>query len=42
MGSGIIVDMVLDSVKGMPSTEAAARAQRRVEELLVRGGYLKK
>jgi len=42
MGSGIIVDMVLDSVKGMPSQEAAARAQKRVEELLVRGGYLKK
>jgi ABC-type glycerol-3-phosphate transport system substrate-binding protein len=42
MGSGILVDMVLDSVKGMPSAEAAARAQKRVEELLVRAGYLKK
>ncbi len=42
MGSGILVDMVLDSVKGMPSAEAAARAQKRVEELLVQGGYLKK
>ncbi len=42
MGSGILVDMVFDSVKGMPSTEAAARAQKRVEELLSRAGYLKK
>jgi hypothetical protein len=42
MGSGILVDMVLDSVKGMPSAEAAAKAQRRVEELLVQTGYLKK
>ena len=42
MGSGILVDMVLDSVKGVPSAEAAARAQRRVEELLVKAGYLKK
>jgi multiple sugar transport system substrate-binding protein len=42
MGSGILVDMVLDAVKGMPSAEAAARAQKRVEELLVRAGYLKK
>ena len=42
MGSGILVDMVLDSVKGMPSAEAAARAQKRVEELLRQAGYLKK
>ena len=42
MGSGILVDMVLDSVKGVPSAEAAARAQRLVEELLVKAGYLKK
>ena len=42
MGSGILVDMVLDSVKGTPSAEAAARAQKRVEDLLVKGGYLKK
>jgi len=42
MGSGILVDMVLDSVKGMPSAEAAAKAQKRVEELLVQAGYLKK
>ncbi len=42
MGSGILVDMVLDSVKGMPSAEAAAKAQKRVEDLLTRAGYLKK
>jgi multiple sugar transport system substrate-binding protein len=42
MGSGILVDMVLDSVKGTPAAEAAAKAQKRVEELLSRGGYLKK
>jgi multiple sugar transport system substrate-binding protein len=42
MGSGILVDMVLDSVKGMPSTEAASKAQKRVEELLAQMGYLKK
>lgn len=42
MGSGILVDMVMDAVKGMPSAEAAARAQKRVEELLQRGGYLKR
>jgi multiple sugar transport system substrate-binding protein len=42
MGSGILVDMVLDSVKGMPSAEAAAKAQKRVEELLARAGYLRK
>jgi hypothetical protein len=42
MGSGILVDMVMDAVKGMPSEEAAAKAQKRVEELLVRTGHLKK
>jgi multiple sugar transport system substrate-binding protein len=42
MGSGILVDMVFDAVKGMPSAEAAARAQKRVEELLASAGYLKK
>jgi hypothetical protein len=42
MGSGILVDMVLDSVKGVPSAEAAAKAQKRVEELLTSSGYLKK
>jgi multiple sugar transport system substrate-binding protein len=42
MGSGILVDMVMDAVKGTPSAEAAAKAQRRVEELLASGGYAKK
>jgi len=42
MGSGILVDMVFDAVKGMPSADAAAKAQKRVEELLVSTGYLKK
>jgi multiple sugar transport system substrate-binding protein len=42
MGSGILVDMVLDAVKGMPSMEAATKGQKRVEELLVKAGYLKK
>src|SRR3989449_8369768 len=42
MGSGILVDMVLDAVKGMPSAEAASKAQKRVEGLLVQTGYLKK
>jgi len=42
MGSGILVDMVMDAVKGMASPEAAARGQKRVEELLVSAGYLKK
>ncbi|HBH00581.1 MAG TPA: hypothetical protein DDZ42_01480 [Candidatus Rokubacteria bacterium] len=42
MGSGILVDMVMDAVKGMASPEAASKAQKRVEELLARGGYLKK
>jgi hypothetical protein len=34
--------MVLDAVKGTPSLEAATKAQKRVEELLAKGGYLKK
>ncbi len=42
MGSGILVDMVLDAVKGTPSDQAVAKAQRRVEELLTKAGYLKK
>jgi multiple sugar transport system substrate-binding protein len=42
MGSGILVDMVLDSVKGMSSSDAATKAQKRVEELLAQTGYLKK
>jgi hypothetical protein len=33
MGSGILSDMVLDAVKGTPSAEAAAKAQKRAEEL---------
>jgi ABC-type glycerol-3-phosphate transport system substrate-binding protein len=33
LASGILSDMVLDAVKGMPSAEAAAKAQKRVEEL---------
>jgi multiple sugar transport system substrate-binding protein len=42
MGSGVLVDMVLDAVKGMSSTEAATKAQKRIEELLTKAGYLKK
>jgi multiple sugar transport system substrate-binding protein len=42
MGSGILVDMVLDAVKAMPSAESAAKAQKRVEELLAQAGYLKR
>src|SRR5207245_1877648 len=42
MGSGILVDMVLDSVKGMPSAEAAARAQKRVVEPPVEGRRLRR
>lgn len=42
MGSGILVDMVMDAVKGVPSAVAAAKAQRRVEELLIRTGHIKK
>ena len=42
MGSGILVDMVLDSVKGMSSSDAAAKAQKRVEDLLAQTGYLKR
>ena len=30
MGSGILVDMVFDAVKGMPSAEAAAKAQKQI------------
>jgi multiple sugar transport system substrate-binding protein len=42
MSSGILVDMVFDAVKGMPSQEAAAKAQRRVEDFLIQAGHLKK
>ena len=36
LDSGIIADMVHDAVKGMAPAEAAAKAQRRVEDLLAR------
>ncbi len=39
LGSGIIVDMVTDAVRGMPSKEAAAKAQARAEELITKLGY---
>jgi len=42
MSSGILVDMVFDAVKGMPSQEAAVKAQRRVEDFLIQAGHLKK
>ena len=42
LGSGILYDMVMDAVKGTPSAQAAAKAQRRAEELLASGGYAKK
>jgi len=42
LSSGILVDMVFDAVKGMPSQEAAVKAQRRVEDFLIQAGHLKK
>jgi multiple sugar transport system substrate-binding protein len=42
MSSGILVDMVFDAVKGMPSQEAAAKAQKRVEDFLLQAGHLKR
>ena len=42
LSSGILVDMVFDAVKGMPSHEAAIKAQRRVEDFLIQAGHLKK
>ena len=39
LGSGIVVDMVTDAVRGMPSKEAAAKAQARAEELITKLGY---
>ena len=42
LSSGILVDMVFDAVKGMPSQEAAAKAQKRVEDFLIQAGHLKK
>jgi hypothetical protein len=41
MGSGVLTDMVLDAVKGTSSAEAAAKAQKRAEELLTKAGHLK-
>jgi len=39
LGSGIVPDMVTDAVRGMPSKEAAAKAQARAEELITKLGY---
>jgi len=39
LGSGIVPDMVTDAVRGMPSAQAAAKAQQRAEELITKLGY---
>ena len=39
LGSGIVVDMVTDAVRGMTSKEAAAKAQARAEELITKLGH---
>lgn len=39
LGSGIIPDMVTDAVRGMPSQQAAAKAQARAEELITGLGH---
>ena len=39
LGSGIIPDMVTDTVRGMPSAQAAAKAQARAEELITKLGH---
>lgn len=39
LGSGIVPDMVTDAVRGMPSAQAAAKAQARAEELITKLGY---
>jgi multiple sugar transport system substrate-binding protein len=39
LGSGIIPDMVTDAVRGMPSQQAAAKAQGRAEELISKLGH---
>ncbi len=39
LGSGIIPDMVTDAVRGMPSSQAAAKAQARAEELITKLGH---
>jgi len=42
LGSGILRDMVMDvALEGKPAKDAAARAQKRLEELLKSKGYLK-
>jgi ABC-type glycerol-3-phosphate transport system substrate-binding protein len=38
-GSNILVDMVTDAVRGMPSAQAAAKAQGRAEELITKLGH---
>ena len=38
-GSNILPDMVTDTVKGMPSAQAAAKAQARAEELITKLGH---
>jgi len=38
-GSNILPDMVTDAVKGMPSKQAAAKAQARAEELITKLGF---
>ena len=39
LGSGIVPDMVTDAVRGMPSLQAAQKAQARAEELITKLGY---
>ncbi len=39
LGSAIIPDMVTDAVRGMPSQQAAAKAQARAEELITKLGH---
>ncbi len=38
-GSNILPDMVTDAVRGMPSAQAAAKAQARAEELITKLGH---
>jgi ABC-type glycerol-3-phosphate transport system substrate-binding protein len=38
-GSNILPDMVTDTVKGMPSAQAAAKGQARAEELITKLGH---
>ena len=39
LGSAIIPDMVTDAVRGMPSQQAATKAQARAEELITKLGH---